>query len=131
MGAVAPVWDTALCTLCGDCEVVCRPGAIHIEDGAMKYDPALCTLCGDCIRKCPAGGWREGRVGYILFVGGKMGRNPKLAHRINRLIEGEENLMNALERTLEFYRNHGKPGERFADTLSRTGLEQFERESLS
>ncbi|MCP5046805.1 MAG: 4Fe-4S binding protein [bacterium] len=40
------------CTTCGACNLVCRYGALTIEDIKKRRPGLTCTLCGDCITKC-------------------------------------------------------------------------------
>lgn len=43
------------CLGCGDCESVCRFGAIHVDPATHLpvVDEELCTSCGACVEACP------------------------------------------------------------------------------
>lgn len=49
----APSFYKDDCTGCGECEVVCPVGAIHIEDEKSAIDRGKCVGCGSCIAACP------------------------------------------------------------------------------
>jgi dissimilatory sulfite reductase (desulfoviridin) alpha/beta subunit len=97
----------------------------------LIVDPTLCIGCGDCITSCPTGSMREKIRGYQVFAGGKFGRRPSLGRRIPGVLRTKEETMAAILAVLDFFRDHGKPRERFGDTLQRTGfpaLETFVKE---
>jgi dissimilatory sulfite reductase (desulfoviridin) alpha/beta subunit len=61
--------------------------------------------------------------GYILFVGGKMGKSPRLADRMPGEIADEKSLFAAVEAIVEWYSANGTPSERFGATLDRLGID--------
>jgi dissimilatory sulfite reductase (desulfoviridin) alpha/beta subunit len=137
-GWIEPLWEESSCDFCGICEAVCPSKAIVLSagDGKLVVDPAPCTGCGDCITSCPTGSMREKSRGYRIFAGGKFGRRPSLGRRILGVLRTKEEAMAAILAVLDFFRVHGKAGERFGDALQRTGfpaLETFvnERTGLS
>jgi dissimilatory sulfite reductase (desulfoviridin) alpha/beta subunit len=69
---------------------------------------------------------KEEARGYRVFAGGKFGRVPSLGKRILGLLATEREAVAAVAAVLEFFREHGKPRERFADTLRRTGFPALE-----
>ena len=123
-GWIEPCWEASACTFCGDCQAVCPTQAISTSgDGrALIVDPTLCIGCGDCITSCPTGSMREKLRGYRIFAGGKFGRRPSLGRGILGVLRTKEEAMAAIVAVLGFFRVHGKPRERFGDTLRRTGL---------
>jgi anaerobic sulfite reductase subunit C len=132
-GWIGPHWEAPACTFCGACQAVCPTKAISASgDGkTLVVDPALCIGCGDCIPSCPTGSMREQTRGYRIFAGGKFGRRPFLGKRILGVLRTKEEAMAAILAVLDFFRAHGKPRERFGDTLQRTGfpaLETFVKE---
>lgn len=46
--------DPAQCSSCGECERICRFGAISHEDGVYNVNPLDCEGCGYCYHICPA-----------------------------------------------------------------------------
>ena len=92
----------------------------------MIIDPTSCIGCGDCIPSCPTGSMREESRGFRIFAGGKFGRRPSLGKKILGVLRTKEEAMAAILAVLVFFRDHGKPRERFGDTLQRTGLPALE-----
>ncbi|MEW6720056.1 MAG: 4Fe-4S binding protein [Thermodesulfobacteriota bacterium] len=131
-GWIEPRWSGEDCTECGICEAVCPTKAISRPGKGMQpvIDRELCIGCGDCIVACPAGTLREEVRGFRLFAGGKFGRVPFLGKRILGVLKTEAETVAAVAAVLEFFRLHGKPRERFGDTLKRTGFEALEAHVL-
>ncbi len=127
-GWIEPRWEKSACDFCGICEAVCPSKAIVISagDGRLVIDPELCIGCGDCITSCPSGSMREKSHGYRIFAGGKFGRRPSLGKRILGVLRTKEEAMEAILAVLDFFRVHGKPRERFGDTLQGTGYPALE-----
>ena len=127
-GWIEPRWEKSACDFCGICEAVCPSKAIVISagDGRLVIDPELCIGCGDCITSCPSGSMREKSRGYRIFAGGKFGRRPSLGKRILGVLRTKEEAMEAILAVLDFFRIHGKPRERFGDTLQGTGYPALE-----
>jgi pyruvate formate lyase activating enzyme len=72
------------CILCGDCLVVCLPGATSQDGDRIVTDDRHCSLCGACVTACPTGA-RE-------IAGREM---------------GVEEVMAEVERDLPFYEQTG------------------------
>jgi dissimilatory sulfite reductase (desulfoviridin) alpha/beta subunit len=127
-GWIEPRWETPSCAFCGVCAAVCPTKAIAMSEDqrTLTVDRSLCIGCGDCITSCPSGGMREESRGYRLFAGGKFGRAPFLGKRILGVLKTKEEALEAITAVLGFFRTRGKPGERFGDTLQRTGFSALE-----
>lgn len=125
MGAVRPHWNQANCSDCGICIDACPAGAID-SDGAGVYtrDAGRCLYCGTCIRECPQEAWEAGQKGFFLYLGGTMGKRPRLGTRVGGLLQSREELFRYLDRALEFFKQNGKKGERFGHMLDRLGVER-------
>jgi dissimilatory sulfite reductase (desulfoviridin) alpha/beta subunit len=63
--------------------------------------------------------------GFVVFVGGKMGKNPRLANQLPFNIATESLLLSILEATLNWYIANGRDKERFGSTLDRLGIDRF------
>lgn len=64
-------------------------------------------------------------AGFLVFVGGKMGKSPRFADQLPITIADEAALVSVMESVLDWYIAHGKMGERFGSTLDRLGKEGF------
>ena len=129
MGTVLPTWVEENCVDCGRCVKTCKAGALSIEDGKVEIDREKCILCGECISACKKDALRAEKTGYTIFVGGKVGRFPRACTKLLEMAD-EAQLFSVLEKTLEYYREHGMEGERFGDLLDRLGFEKYREKVL-
>jgi dissimilatory sulfite reductase (desulfoviridin) alpha/beta subunit len=63
--------------------------------------------------------------GFVVFVGGKMGKNPRLANQLPFGIGTDSQLLSFVESTIDWYAANGQDRERFGSTLDRLGIERF------
>lgn len=124
MGGVEPKWVENECSFCGLCQTACPMDAISVEDGTLDYDRDKCILCGQCTLICPTDAWFRSKEGYTVYVGGKVGRHPRLGVKLTELAD-EKTLFGIIERSLEFFKKEATSGERFGDTIRRIGFENF------
>ena len=127
-GHIEPRWSREGCAFCGICETVCPTKVVRVSEayGRIEVDLSGCVGCGDCIASCPGGSMAEGSRGYRLFAGGKFGRAPFLGKRILRVLRTGEEALTAIGAAVGYFRKHGRPRERFGDTLQRTGFPALE-----
>lgn len=123
IGARSPEVTDDPCSRCGACVQVCREGAISLQEDNLILDPSRCLSCGQCITACPTGTLQEKERGYRIFVGGKLGRHPRLAAEIPG-IHGLEETLKMIDRSLDHYQKHCQRGERPGEILERTGIEE-------
>ena len=124
MGGVLPGWDRGACISCRLCVSICPAEAIREEQGAFLLDQQQCIHCGLCIRNCPASAWTATRTGYTLYLGGTMGKRPRLGTRAQLLVESKEELLGAVRKAFDWYAAQGRKKERFGHTLDRIGVEK-------
>jgi dissimilatory sulfite reductase (desulfoviridin) alpha/beta subunit len=113
------------CTGCGACVKVCPASALRLEAGIAVIDRRRCLGCSQCVRVCPQSAWEQVAHGFRVFVGGKMGKFPRLGRVAFPFLTGERTLLTVIDATLSFYASQGKPKERFADTLRRVGWQRY------
>jgi len=123
MGGVLPGWDKGTCTACKLCVNICPTNAIAQKDDDFVLDSDKCILCGLCIRNCPSSAWTARKTGYTLFLGGTMGKKPRLGTKAKVLIETKEELAASVRKAFDFYVAHGRKKERFGHTLDRIGTD--------
>ena len=130
-GVIEPGWEEPKCTGCTICAEVCKEGAIesHPETGKPIFEIDKCIYCADCIRACPTEAWVEKRKGHLVRVGGKHGRHPVNGSEVAIFVT-DEKVPEVIEKTLEWYKENGKKGERIATTLARVGVKSY-REFMS
>lgn len=124
MGGIEPIWDRSACGGCGLCTNICPTGAIEKIDDTYAIDPVKCINCSICTSSCPSEAWKPERCGFIFWLGGTMGKIPRLATRVPGLIESKERLYALIDRAIEYYRFHGRKKERFGHMIDRIGIDK-------
>ena len=134
-GAIEPKWLPAGCSDCGLCISHCPVNAIerhHNNDGYIyTSDEDKCINCNICTSNCSDKAWVVGRKGYTLFIGGTMGRVPRFASILKKVVESEEELFLLVEKAVAYYREHGRKKERFGHMIDRIGLERVKSDILA
>ena len=128
IGQRVPAHDFDKCRGCSKCQVeaACPVGAAKLADGKLKLDEDLCNRCGRCKNTCPFGVTSNYISGYKICLGGRWGKRTAQGIPLSKLFTSEEEVLDVIERTINFYREEGTPGERFADTIARLGFEYVE-----
>jgi dissimilatory sulfite reductase (desulfoviridin) alpha/beta subunit len=123
MGGVEPRWQKSECFNCGACVYICPVAAISVVEEDYVVDKEKCINCGFCVSGCPNAAWTVARRGCTVWMGGTMGRKPRLATKLPGLFTGKEELLDLIDRVIQYYRTKGHERERFGRTLERIGLE--------
>ncbi len=128
-GGLKPEWSGEKCNYCGLCAAVCPAAAIAVARDArtLAFDEDKCVYCGKCAHGCPAVAW-SGQSGYILSFGGLFGNRIAAGEELLPIIFEKEKLFPLVEKTLAFFVRHGRPGERFRDTVERVGWDALRKE---
>jgi len=117
-------FNEELCRFCKLCLRVCKsPGALSVDNEHLSVNESACLSCGKCVAVCPTGALESIGTGFALWVGGKMGRHPRFAHRLPFDVQHTEDLPATLDTVLDWYCKHGEKAERFGDTINRVGLD--------
>lgn len=124
MGGVLPGWDREACISCRLCVSICPTQAISQRDNEFVLDSDKCILCGLCIRNCSSSAWTPRKTGYTLYLGGTMGKKPRLGTKAKALIESKEELLRFIRRAFDYYLANGRKRERFGHTLDRIGVDK-------
>lgn len=124
IGQRIPAFDTEKCRACKVCAVekACPVGGTALADGVIARTPE-CNNCGRCASSCPFGVTESYTYAYKMFLGGRWGKKAARGTPLTRLFYSEEEVLETVEKVILFYRSEGLPGERFADTLARLGME--------
>lgn len=138
MGAILPRWIASSCTDCQLCVNICPTKAIErVEDKTDKTKKPgyilreeRCINCSICTSSCPANSWVIAVKGYNLFIGGTMGKVPRLGTILKKLIPTKEELHALIERSLRYYQRDGRKKERFGHMIDRVGLAKVHGEIL-
>jgi dissimilatory sulfite reductase (desulfoviridin) alpha/beta subunit len=129
-GAYRVSWSDEVCTLCGVCVKSCREKALSVREEALAIDEKLCNNCGRCAKTCPTGAWK-GEPGYLLSFGGTFGNRIAQGRRILPLLGDTAAVFRVADAALDFFDQHGKPGDRFLAAIERAGWDVFEEAILA
>ncbi len=122
MGGIEPEWVKEQCIDCGLCEKTCPSKAIIKLNENYVHDSERCINCSRCTSSCPTGAWQPKKTGYILWLGGTMGKFPRIATKVPVLIETKVELYEHTSRVIEYYRANGRKKERFGYMMERIGV---------
>lgn len=132
IGQKMPIFDYSKCRGCKVCQVekACPIHVAHLEDGMLRVNEEACNRCGRCDGKCPFGVTTEYQNGYKIYLGGRWGKNVAHGRALEKLFTSEEEVMDIVERAILLFRDEGKTGERFADTVTRLGFDYVQDKLL-
>jgi len=121
-GVVKIELNPKVCFFCGSCVAVCEEEAITLTDFGPMIDEERCVGCGHCLKICPENALTEGFRGYKVYLGGKLGRHPRLATFLDYF--REEEIIPLFQRVLRFYKENNQKGERLGAIIERLGWEK-------
>jgi len=126
-GMVRPKLVADNCTHCGLCARACQDDALAMEDDGLPIrDISRCISCGDCIKACPFDAMVAEEIGHGIFAGGKHGKHPHPAYPVAEFVPDEQ-VMDVIEATVNWYREHGRRGERLGSLLDRVGVDSYRK----
>lgn len=132
IGQKMPIFDYSKCRGCKVCQVekACPIHIASLEDKMLHVDEQKCNRCGRCEGKCPFGVTEEYQNGYKIYIGGRWGKSVAHGRPLEKLFTSEEEVLDIVERAILLFRNEGKTGERFADTVTRLGFDYVQNKLL-
>ena len=123
-GAERVEWIPENCIACGVCVKACRDNAITLKDGTITVDQEKCTYCGRCAKACPTAAYEE-HPGDLLTFGGTFGNHFHFGESIVPFVEDHDQLIRICDATIDFFSEHGEPGDRLNVSIERYGREKF------
>ena len=132
IGQKMPIFDFSKCRGCKVCQVekACPIHVAHVEDKMLQVDSEACNRCGRCAGTCPFGVTGEYQNGYKIYLGGRWGKKVAHGRPLEKFFSSEEEVLDIVERAILLFRNEGKTGERFADTVTRLGFDYVQDKLL-
>jgi anaerobic sulfite reductase subunit C len=124
MGGILPKWKKEDCINCDLCINICPTNAIYKENDEYKLNLEKCIHCSICTASCPTDAWIKAKTGFLLFIGGTMGKIPRLGSKLKELISDETELNKLIDKSLDYYRKNGRKKERFGHMIDRIGLKE-------
>jgi dissimilatory sulfite reductase (desulfoviridin) alpha/beta subunit len=133
IGQMVPNYDEDLCNGCKKCSVedACPINVAKVTDGLLQINKDECNNCGRCIGKCHFDAIEDGTVGYKVYIGGMWGKRVHHGIPLTKIFKTKEEVMSVVEKAILLYREQGKTGERFAQTIERLGFENVNAQLLS
>lgn len=130
IGQLVPHCNEDNCMGCKKCTVeeICPVNAVSVIDGKLQISEEKCNNCGRCVGKCNFDVIEEGKLGYRLYVGGMWGKFPHPGKPLEKLLFNKDELMDYVENIILYFREKGKTGERFGQTIERIGFDVVEKE---
>jgi NADPH-dependent 2,4-dienoyl-CoA reductase/sulfur reductase-like enzyme/dissimilatory sulfite reductase (desulfoviridin) alpha/beta subunit/rhodanese-related sulfurtransferase len=133
IGQRIPEVDLEKCKGCKVCQIekACPINVAKLADGKINIDVNACNHCGRCIGKCPFHAIEGYTSGYKVCIGGRWGKKVAQGIALDRILTSEEEVMATIEKAILLFRNEGIPGERFADTIQRLGIDYVQKKLYS
>ncbi|MCG8567082.1 MAG: 4Fe-4S dicluster domain-containing protein [Desulfobacterales bacterium] len=122
IGARRPRIGEVCCSQCRACVRACPDLSISLEEDAGEGDlPVIdfesCLSCGKCIKVCPTGTLETDVDGFRVFLGGRLGRHPRLAMEVPG-IHSHDQVLDLVKRCLAYYKEHSDRGQRFSHLIT-------------
>ncbi|OPY36453.1 MAG: Sulfite reductase, dissimilatory-type subunit alpha [Methanoregula sp. PtaU1.Bin051] len=127
IGRVLPVRKEGMCTGCGTCTNYCKESAIRVKRGVCVLDPEKCVQCGVCIRSCPYGIIQAEHRHYLVTVGGRRGRHPRIGRELVE-IEDANDVITVVDRIVNWVYRRAWSGRLLSDQMDEIRFEAFRKE---
>jgi len=129
IGRVRPVRTPGLCTGCGTCVEYCKERAIVVKRGISVLDPAKCVQCGVCVRSCPFDLLKADDRHYLILVGGRRGRHPRIGREL-MAVENEDLVIYVIEKIVTWVYRRAWSGRLLSEQLDDLQFEKFREDIL-
>lgn len=127
IGQIRPLRVPGLCTGCGTCVEFCKEDAITIKGGISVLDPSRCVECGTCIRSCPYDLLKTSGEHYLITVGGRRGRHPRIGREL-LAVKDQKTVLEIVERIVYWIYRRAWSGRLLSDQMDELQFEGFRDE---
>lgn len=130
VGRIKPVrTNERLCTGCGNCVYYCKESAIKIKNGFSVLDESKCVQCGVCVQSCHYDLVKPEHRHYLITVGGRRGRHPRIGRNL-LTVETEEEVLFVIEKIVDWVYRRAWSGRLLSEQLDDIHFEKFREEIL-
>ena len=116
IGRIRPIRTPGLCTGCGSCVYYCKENAIKIRNGISELDEDKCIQCGMCVKSCSFNLLKLAHHHYLITVGGRRGRHPKIGREL-MTVDTEEQVLFAIEKIIDWVYRRAWSGRLLSEQL--------------
>lgn len=130
IGRVVPVrTKERLCTGCGNCVYYCKEKAIKIKNGISVLDEARCVDCGVCVQSCSFDLIKAEHRHFLITVGGRRGRHPKIGRSL-LTVETEEQVLFVIDKIIDWVYRRAWSGRLLSEQLDELHFDKFREDIL-
>jgi len=130
VGRLQPLRIPGQCTGCGTCMKFCKEDAITIRGGVSVLDPEKCVQCGTCVRSCPFHLLKSAGEHYLIAVGGRRGRHPRVGRELVA-VRDAETAVHVVEQVVQWVYRRAWSGRLLSEQMDDISFEQFRDEIRS
>jgi len=130
IGRVRPLRTPGLCTGCGTCVEYCKEKAIRIKNGISVLDETKCVECGVCIQSCHFDLLKAEHRHFLITVGGRRGRHPRIG-RVLLTVETEEEVLTTIDKIVNWVYRRAWSGRLLSEQLDELHFEKFRQDIIT
>jgi anaerobic sulfite reductase subunit C len=127
IGRIRPIRSEGQCTGCGSCVEYCKEKAIVIRNGVSVLDEQKCLQCGVCVRSCPFNLLKASNTRYLIVVGGRRGRHPRIGRELIE-IEGGDSVLPVVEKVVNWVYRRAWSGRLLSEQMTDLQFDAFRDE---
>ena len=130
IGRVMPVrTKERLCTGCGNCVYYCKESAIRVRNGISVLDESKCVQCGVCVRSCHYDLVKAENSHYLITVGGRRGRHPKIGRKL-LTVQTESQVLFVIDKIVDWVYRRAWSGRLLSEQLDDLHFDKFREDIL-
>jgi dissimilatory sulfite reductase (desulfoviridin) alpha/beta subunit len=127
IGKVRPLRTPGLCTGCGACVQYCKEKAIVIRNGISELKEDKCVECGVCVQSCSFDLLKAEYRHFLITVGGRRGRHPKIGRELLN-VETEEQVLLTIQKIVDWVYRRAWSGRLLSEQLDELHFEKFRQD---
>jgi len=129
IGRIRPIRTPGLCTGCGFCVYYCKEKAIKVRNGISELNEEKCVQCGMCVKSCSFNLLKSAHSHFLITVGGRRGRHPKIGREL-MTVETEEQVLFAIDKIINWVYRRAWSGRLLSEQLDELHFENFREEIM-